>query len=256
MALSDRAVDAAKSAEKPYRIFDANGLYPEVSTGASKYWRMKYRYAGKEKRLAFGVYPIVTLKMARSRRDEARRMLSEGVDPGEYKKIARASQIAMAENSFESVALEWLLRQKPMWAYSHWSKIDALLKRDLFPWLGSRPIALITPVELLASSRRIEKRGAMETTKRARIVASQVFRYGVATGRVERDIAPDLRGAIAPAVKKHLAAITDPAEVGPVLVAIEHYVGTPVVLAGTNAFNANNANPYGRIIQVRLSKAF
>jgi integrase len=231
MPLSDKSAANAKPAVKPYRLFDGKGLYLEVSPSAAKYWRVKYRFGGKEKRLALGVYPEVSLKKARERCEDARRMLQDGVDPGEHKRIARATRTEASANSFEAIALEWLEKQKPTWATIHWTKIGALLKRDLFPWLGSRPISAISPPELLTALRRIEARGALDTTKRARIVAGQVFRYAVATGHAQRDPTPELRGAIAPTVKKHLAAITEPKEVGKLLLAIEHYVGTPVVRA-------------------------
>ncbi|HEX4050646.1 MAG TPA: integrase arm-type DNA-binding domain-containing protein [Steroidobacteraceae bacterium] len=231
MALSDKTVINAKAQPKRYRLFDGNGLYLEVSATSGKYWRMKYRFNGKEKCLAFGVYPTVSLKMARGRCGDAHRLLSEGIDPAEHKKLVRASRLTAAANSFEALALEWLTRQKPLWAESHWAKIEAMLKRDLFPWLGPRPITAITPPELLTVLRRIEARGAVDTTQRARIVFGQVLRYAVATGRAERDITPELRGAIAPTVKKHLAAITEPKEVGRLMAAISHYLGTPVVRA-------------------------
>ena len=210
MAISDREISNAKGGDKPYRLFDGDGMYIEVYPNGAKYWRLKYRFAGKEKRLALGVYPDVTLKKARSRCEAARCMLREDVDPSEHKKIARASRFAATANSFESVALEWLLKQKPIFAASHWTRLDTLLRRDLFPWLGSRPIKSITPPELLASLRRVEARGALETTKRARTVAGQVFRFAVATGRADRDPTPDLRGAFMRAPKHHRAAITEP----------------------------------------------
>jgi integrase len=231
MALSDKAVTNAKAGAKNYRLFDGDGLYLEVSTSAAKYWRLKYRFDGKEKCLALGVYSHVSLKMARDRCREARRLLATGIDPSEHKKIARAARVDTAANTFEAVALEWLLQKKPIWASSHWVKIEAMLKRDLFPWLGSRPIAAITAAELLAVLRRIEARGAIDTTQRARIVAGQAFRFAVATGRAPRDITPDLRGAVAPPVKTHLAAIIEPKEAGKLLLAIHNYVGTPVVRA-------------------------
>jgi integrase len=228
MSLTDKSAANAKPGVKPYRLFDGDGLYLEVATNAAKYWRMKYRFAGKEKRLALGVYPEIGLKKARGRCEDARRLLTEGIDPSEHKRIARASRVGAAANSFEVIAKEWLAKQKPIWATSHWTKIGAMLTRDQYPWLGSRPIAAITPPELLSALRRIEARGAVDTTKRARIVAGQVFRYAVAAGHAQRDPTPELRGAIAP---KHLAAIIDPKEAGQLLLAIENYVGTPVVRA-------------------------
>jgi integrase len=231
MPLTDTAVRAVQPGSKTIKLFDERALYLQVAPSGGKWWRFNYRFGGKYKTLALGVYPDVSLKMARERRDAARRLLAEGADPGENRKAQKAARAGSAANSFEVLALEWLEKQKPTWAASHWTKIGAMLKRDLFPWLGSRPIAAITPPELLSALRRIEARGAVDTTKRARIVAGQVFRYAVATGHAQRDPTPELRGAIAPTVKKHLAAITEPKEAGKLLLAIDHYVGTPVVRA-------------------------
>ena len=253
VALSDKAAANAKAGPKPYRLFDGDGLYLEISPRAAKYWRLKYRYAGKEKRLALGVYPEVGLKTARGHSEEARKLLRNGVDPGEHRKVARANRLSSAANSFESVALEWLLRKQLVWAACHWTRVAALLKRDLYPWIGSRPIGAITPPELLASLRRIESRGALETTKRARIVAGQVFRFAVATGRAERDPSSDLRGAITPAIKQHLAAIIEPKKAGKLLLAIDHYVGTPVVRAALRLAPLVFVRP-GELRQARWSE--
>lgn len=187
MALSDKAVTNAKAGAKNYRLFDGDGLYLEVSTSAAKYWRLKYRFDGKEKCLALGVYSHVSLKMARDRCREARRLLATGIDPSEHKKIARAARVDTAANTFEAVALEWLLQKKPIWASSHWVKIEAMLKRDLFPWLGSRPIAAITAAELLAVLRRIEARGGHRydpaSADRCRPSVSVRCRHGSGTTR-------------------------------------------------------------------------
>ena len=134
MPLSDKSAANAKPAVKPYRLFDGKGLYLEVAPSASKYWRVKYRFAGKEKRLALGVYPEVSLKRARERCEDARRLLQGGVDPGEQKRLARVARTEVGASSFEVLALEWLEKQKPIWAATHWTKIGAMLKRDLFPW--------------------------------------------------------------------------------------------------------------------------
>ena len=210
MSLSDKSVFAAKPAAKPYKLFDGAGLYVEVTPSGGKYWRLKYRIASRERRAALGVYPTVSLKEARDKAIDVKRQLSRGVDPGEQKRIARALKVSPQSDSFGALAAEWLGQRRTTWSASHWTKIDAMLKRDLLPWLEARPIADITPPELLTVLRRIEARGAVDTTKRARIVAGQVFRFGVATGKVLRDPTPDLKGAIAPAVKQHLAAITGP----------------------------------------------
>jgi integrase len=231
MSLSDKSIFAAKPAAKPYKLFDGAGLYVEVTPSGGKYWRLKYRIASRERRAALGVYPTVSLKEARDKAIDVKRQLSRGVDPGEQKRIARALKVSPQSDSFGALAAEWLGQRRTTWSASHWTKIDAMLKRDLLPWLEARPIADITPPELLTVLRRIEARGAVDTTKRARIVAGQVFRFGVATGKVLRDPTPDLKGAIAPTVKQHLAAITEPKVAGRLMAAIQHYEGTPVVRA-------------------------
>lgn len=229
--LSDTAVRTAVSTNKPYKLIDGAGLYLLVQPNGSKYWRMGYRYAGKQKLLALGVYPQVSLKAARLARDQAREHLSKDVDPSELRKVQKIIRVVSTENTFQGVALEWFSRQKPGWAEKHWIKVLWMLEKNLFPWLGTRPIADISPPELLATLRHIENRGAIETAKRTKQVAGQVFRFAVATGRSERDPSHDLRGALATSVKRHLAAITDPKAVGPLLLTLDDYKGTPTVRA-------------------------
>ncbi|AKH67711.1 Integrase [Spongiibacter sp. IMCC21906] len=231
MPLTDPAVKLAKPKDKPYRLTDGEGMYLEVSPKGGKYWRMKYRFGGKEKRLSIGVYPTTSLKKARQLREQARRQLSDGIDPSALKQITKLVSSTAAANSFKVVALEWFAKQKPTWAESHWSKVDRMMERDLFPYLGTRPLNEITPPELLAVLRKIESRGALESAKRTKQIAGQIFRYGVATGRCERDPAQDLNGALATPVKKHFAAITEPKAVGALLNALEGYQGTAVVRA-------------------------
>jgi len=231
MPLTDTAARQAKSKEKDYKLADEKGLFLFVKTNGSKYWRLKYRYLGAEKLLALGVYPDVKLAGARRKADEARQQLRDGIDPGELRKIKKASKVEAATNSFEAVGLEWFAKQAPIWSEAHATKTRWLLEKNLFPWLGSRPIAEITPPELLATLRRIESRGAHETAQRAKQVAGQVFRFAVATGRAQRDPAQDLRGALSANVTKHLAAITDPKEVAKLLHAIDGFRGTPAVAA-------------------------
>ncbi|TCJ16089.1 DUF4102 domain-containing protein [Parasulfuritortus cantonensis] len=225
MALTDVAVKKAKPADKPYKLADEKGMYLLVSP-SGKYWRMDYRHTEKRKTLALGVYPDITLAEARERRDEARKKLANGIDPMAEKKAVKRSRIEAAESSFEAVAREWYQKQVTHWAPSHAEKIIRRLERDLFPWIGSRPIAEITAPELLASLRRIESRGAVETAHRAMQNAGQVFRYAVATGRAHRDVSGDLRGALAPWKPQHYPAITDPKEIGPLLRAIDGFTGT------------------------------
>jgi integrase len=220
---------AGKSTGKPYKMGDGRGLYLQVTSSGGKLWRFKYRFGGKEKLLALGGYPDVSLKDARERRDEARKLLANGIDPGMNRRVQKLAQTVQAENSFEVVGREWFAKYSPRWAASHASKIIQRLEKDVFPWLGSRPIAEITAPEVLAVLRRIENRGALDTAHRAHQNCGQIFRYGVATGRCERDPAADLRGALAPAKHEHFASITDPKAVGELLRAIDGFRGTLVV---------------------------
>ncbi|CAJ0700596.1 tyrosine-type recombinase/integrase [Ralstonia wenshanensis] len=229
MPLTDAAVRNAVPRDKPYRLADSAGLYLEVSPAGGKYWRFKYRFGGKEKRLALGVYPAVGLKEARVRRDAARKLLADGIDPSVHRKVQKAATVERASNSFETVAREWFCKQAPAWAASHADKIMQRLEKNVFPWLGGRPIAEITAPELLTVLRRIEGRGALDTAHRAHQNCGQIFRYAVATGRAERDPSGDLRGALQPSKHENFAAITDPAKVGELLRAIDAFKGTFVV---------------------------
>jgi hypothetical protein len=208
MKLTDAAVRKAKPETKPYKMADGGGMYLEVMPNGSKYWRMKYRHSGKEKRLAFGVYPDVPLTLARERRENARKLLATDVDPGEHRKAVNAAKVERAGNSFEVIAREWFAKQSATWTENHGSRIIQRLERDVFPWIGGRPIAEITAPDLLAVLRRIESRGAVETAHRAHQNCGQVFRYAIATGRAERDPSPDLKGALPPVKQTHHAAIT------------------------------------------------
>ncbi|HDR9759509.1 TPA: tyrosine-type recombinase/integrase [Burkholderia cepacia] len=226
MPLTDTAIRNAKPAEKPIRLFDGGGLYLEVAPSGGKWWRLKYRFSGKEKRISLGVYPEVSLKEARERRDKARMLLGAGTDPGETRKAEKRVARLGAENTFEAIAREWYAKYSPSWSESHATRNLARLEADVFPWMGARPIAGLTPPEVLDVLLRVEKRGALETAHRLRGIIGQVIRYGVATGRVARDITADLRGALPPNQVQHYAAITDPTQVGELLRAIEGYAGT------------------------------
>ncbi len=232
MAVTDKLTEVvvknAKGKDKIYKLADGAGMYLEVLPSGAKYWRLKYRYAGKEKRLALGVYPEVPLKEARRKRLEARTRLAEGIDPGNQRRQEKLARQVGAETSFRAVALEWYEKEKPHWSESHSTRALWLLEKNLFPWIGNRPINEITPQELLATLKRTESRGILETANRAKQVAGQVFRYGVATGRAERDCSQDLKGALATPKKRHLAAITDPKEVKKLLLAMAQYQGTVV----------------------------
>lgn len=213
------------------RLADSGGLYLEVSPAGSKRWFLKYRNAGKEYRLALGSYPAVGLTAARRARDAAKLKKAEGTDPIQAKKVDRLKAVNPAGDTFKVVALEWFEKQEPHWSEAHAVRAKRQFERDLFPWLGDRRLCEIEPVELLATLRKVEERGAVETADRGLMLARQVWRYGVATGRVSRDVTADLKGALSPYRGKHFAAITDPARLGELLRAIKGYKGGPIVRA-------------------------
>lgn len=213
------------------RLADSGGLYLEVSPAGSKRWFLKYRNAGKEYRLALGSYPMVGLTAARRARDAAKLKKAEGTDPIQAKKAEKLKAVNPAGDTFKVVALEWFDKQEPQWSEAHAGRAKRQFERDLFPWLGDRRLCEIEPVELLATLRKVEERGAVETADRGMMLARQVWRYGVATGRVSRDITADLKGALQPYRGKHFAAITDPVRLGELLRAIKGYKGGPIVRA-------------------------
>lgn len=216
---------------KRERLSDSGGLYLEVSPTGSKRWFWKYRINGKEGRMALGSYPSVGLTAARKARDAAKLQKAEGVDPVKARKVERLKASNPAGDTFKVVALEWYERQKGQWSEGHAERSLRQFERDLFPWLGERRLADIEPVELLATLRKVEERGAVETADRGLMLARQVWRYGVATGRVGRDITVDLKGALSPYRGRHFAAITDPEKLGELLRAIQAYRGGPIVRA-------------------------
>ncbi len=233
MPLTNTAIRSAKPREKAYKLFDGRGLFLLIKP-AGKYWRCKYRFAGKEKTLALGVYPDVSLKSARARRDDARKLLADGVDPMHVRKAEKAARVDLAANSFEMVAQEWFAKFAPSWVDSHADRIIRRLRRDIFPWIGRRPIVEISAPELMTVLCRIGSRGAIETAHRAKQNCSQVFSYAVATGRAERnpcaDLGESLKKALPPGDKKHHSSITEPQAVGELLRAIDSYRGSPVTM--------------------------
>ncbi|MEI6315018.1 MAG: integrase arm-type DNA-binding domain-containing protein [Syntrophus sp. (in: bacteria)] len=228
ISLTDTEVRSAKPQENPYKLFDGGGLFLLVTPQGGKLWRCKYRYDNKEKLLTFGAYPEISLADARRRRDDARRQIANGIDPGAVRKAQKQAETEETE-TFEVIAREWHTKFTKTWTSGHATTIMGRLERDIFPWIGKRPIKDIKAPELLAVLRRIESRGALESAHRIRTIAGQVFRYAVATGRAERDPAADLRGSLPQPGEKHLAAITDPKEVAPLLRAIDGYQGHFVV---------------------------
>ena len=223
MPLTDVVVRAATSQSRTRKLFDGRGLYLEISPSGGRWWRWKYRVGGKEKRLSLGVYPDVSLKAARARREAVRQQLAADIDPGQARK---AQKLALTgADSFEAVAREWHAKFSAGWVPRHGGRILRRLEHDLFPWLGQRPLADIRAPELLGVLRRIESRGAVETAHRAMQNCGQVFRYAIATGRAERDPTGDLRGALPPPTERHFASIIEPKRIGALLRAIDTYEG-------------------------------
>jgi integrase len=219
----------AKPKEKAYKLADEKGLFLYVTPEGKKYWRFKYRFNGKEKLLALGVYPDVTLSKARDKRNDARNLLDDKIDPGEHRKIMKQVGQERSANSFEIVAREWFVKYSANWVKGHADKIMQRFERDIFPWIGNKPITEVTPPVLLSVIRRIEERGALETAHRALSNCGQVFRYAIATGRAERDSSQDLKGALPPVKTKHFAAQTDPKRFGELLRTFEDYQGSLIV---------------------------
>jgi len=234
MPLSDIKVKSLKAGIKPdgtatsksYKVTDERGLYLEVTPKGGKRWRFKYRFGGKEKLLSLGLYPDVSLKQARERREDHRKHVANGIDPSYLRKAEKQS--TGDHNSFEAVAREWHSKFSATWSESHSSRTIIRLEQNVFPWLGNKNINEITAPELLTALRRVESRGALETAHRVNQICGQVFRYGIATGRAERDPAADLKGALPPTKVKHHPSITEPVKVGALMRAIQDFTGTIV----------------------------
>ena len=231
MSITDARARNAKPNDKDYKVTDERGLYLLVKTNGSKLWRYKYRFSGKERTLAMGAYPEISLKEARSKRDEARRLLDEGKDPSLEKQIQKALNISKYENNFEAVGREWYEVKLTGKSESHRSRSLRMLEKELFPYLGIRPVSDITAPELLTILRRIEKRGVVDTAHRAKQTAGQVFLYAIQTGRATDNPAANLTGALRPKETTHYPAITTPLEVGLLMLAMDAYNGTPIVRA-------------------------
>ncbi|MBN8745678.1 MAG: integrase arm-type DNA-binding domain-containing protein [Thiomonas arsenitoxydans] len=230
MPLTDTAIRNAKPGAKSVKMFDGAGLYLEITPSGGKLWRLKYRFMGAEKRLALGAYPAVGLKEARERRDEAKRHLADGRDPSAVKQADKARALALAADSFEAVARDWIARHLDTKAAGHRDKVVRRLERDVLPYIGRRPVAEITAPDILAVLRRIEGRGVLETAHRAQQNIGQVIRYAIATGRAVNDPTQALRGALPPYIPKHMASpADDPQAVGAILRALDAFKGTPIV---------------------------
>lgn len=243
MPLTDTAIRRAIPGPKTQKLTDGQGMYLEVAPSGGKWWRLKYRIAGLEKRLSLGTYPDISLKVARERRDDARALIVQGIDPSDVRKASKVqAQTDEADaareaaglpqpNSFEHIAREWYQTRRDEWSPTYGQKIMRRLEVDVFPWLGAKPINAITPPMVLAVLRRVEGRGVVETAHRALENCGQVFRYAVATGQIDSNPARDLKDALRRPMVKHFAAITSPERLGTLLRAIHSYRGTPVVNA-------------------------
>jgi integrase len=230
MPLTDAAIRTAKPQEKPVKLFDGGGLFLLVAPNGGKWWRLKYRFGGKEKLLSLGTYPEIGLKDARDRCIEARKLLANDIDPGEKRKADKRESILARVNTFEAVAREWMASKKDTNSAGQQEKTLARMVNDVFPWMGKRPITEIDAPEILVVIRRVDSRGARYTAHRVRSQISQIFRYGIATGVAKVDPAKDLIGAIPSPREKHFASITEPAKVGEMLRAFDGFAGTFSVL--------------------------
>ncbi|HHC4558059.1 tyrosine-type recombinase/integrase [Klebsiella pneumoniae] len=229
MKLNARQVDAAKPKEKAYKLADGAGLYLEVVPSGSRYWRMKYRFNGKEKRMAFGVYPAVSLAQARALRDEAKKKLAEGIDPSFAKKEEKLVRDVRLHNTFQAVALEWHGTKVSRWSEGYASDIIEAFNKDIFPYIGQQPVNEIKPLVLLNVLRRMESRGATEKAKTVRQRCSEVFRYAIVTGRAEYNPAADLTSAMSGHESKHYPFLTVE-ELPDFFKALSGYTGSPLIV--------------------------
>jgi len=226
MKLTDTAIRSAKPRDKQYSLADGRGLSLLVTSTGGKWWRFRYRINGKAKMLSLGTYPDISLKTARERTEEARKLVADDIDPSKHRKAQRNAQAEIEGNSFESVAREWHSKYSHTWVESHGIRIIRRLERDIFPWLGKTAINEITSADLLKTLERIQERGALETAHRALQNCAQIFRYAGRTGKVTSNPASDMRGALIPVKKNHFAAVTEPHELGKLLATLHSYSGT------------------------------
>ena len=229
--LSDAQIKNAKPQEKDYKLMDGFGLFLLITPTNGKLWRFDYRFDNKRKMLALGAYPSVTLAEARQRREDAKKLLANGIDPGAMKKTLKSTGKELAANTFEVIARQWHLKFSAAgkWSPTHAADIMHRLEKDIFPPLGSRPISGIKPKELLTVLERIASRGALDSAHRLRHHCGKIFRYAIVHEYAERDIAADLRGALPPVKGGHHAAATTPKELAPILRSIDDFNGSFIV---------------------------
>lgn len=224
MALTDITVKHAKPRDKAYKLADMKGMYLLINPNGAKYWRLKYRYAGKEKALALGVYPEVSLAEARDAALKAKAQLRNDEDPGMTRKLQKRERLLIAENHFEAIAMEWWVHQKGRWTDQHAERVLQSLKQDVFPYLGHRPITEIQPPDVLETIRKVESRDALDVASRVLQRCSAIFRYAVQTGRAQVNPASELKGVLKTRKVQHRAAVTR-AELPALLRAVSSYQG-------------------------------
>ncbi|ELZ0421766.1 tyrosine-type recombinase/integrase [Salmonella enterica] len=232
MKLTVRQISTAKPTEKPYKLSDGGGLYLLVNPNGSRYWRMKYRYAGKEKLLSIGVYPDVTLAEARDKRTQAKRILAAGDDPSEVKQAEREAKNLAVNNSFELLALEWHEHKKPNWSSGYADDIMEYLRKDIFPYIGKKAITDIKPITMLSVLKKMEERGVLDKLKKTRQACRQIFTYAIITGRAEFNPVTDLAGALKTPKQQHFPHLM-PTQIGPFIHAVNTYSGSKVTRIAT-----------------------
>ncbi|EAO5074110.1 tyrosine-type recombinase/integrase [Salmonella enterica] len=232
MKLTARQISTAKPTDKPYKLSDGGGLYLLVNPNGSRYWRMKYRYAGKEKLLSIGVYPDVTLAEARDKRTKAKRILAAGDDPSEVKQAEREAKNLAVNNSFELLALEWHEHKKPNWSSGYADDIMEYLRKDIFPYIGKKAITDIKPITMLSVLKKMEERGVLDKLKKTRQACRQIFTYAIITGRAEFNPVTDLAGALKTPKQQHFPHLT-PTQIGPFIHAVNTYSGSKVTRIAT-----------------------
>ncbi|ELD4966728.1 tyrosine-type recombinase/integrase [Salmonella enterica] len=232
MKLTARQISTAKPTEKPYKLSDGGGLYLLVNPNGSRYWRMKYRYAGKEKLLSIGVYPDVTLAEARDKRTQAKRILAAGDDPSEVKQAEREAKNLAVNNSFELLALEWHEHKKPNWSSGYADDIMEYLRKDIFPYIGKKAITDIKPITMLSVLKKMEERGVLDKLKKTRQACRQIFTYAIITGRTEFNPVTDLAGALKTPKQQHFPHLM-PTQIGPFIHAVNTYSGSKVTRIAT-----------------------
>jgi len=249
MPLNARQIDTAKPREKEYKLTDGGGLYLLIKPNGAKYWRLKYRVLGKEKKLSIGVYPDISLADARLKREEARKVVALGGDPSEEKRVEKLAQKASVENNFKAIALEWHEYKRTGWSKGYADDLMEAFENDIFPDLGKRPIAEIKPLEMLTTLRKLEKRGVLDKLRKIRQACNQVFRYAIVTGRAENNPASELSSALATPKSQHFPHLLAE-ELPEFLQALEAYSGSPITRLATRILMLTGV----RTIELRLAE--